>query len=135
MLTPSSISACPGDDIVVKCSESDTAANIMKSLRWTIVPNSRQIAPVELTVSQVMNTSQRMDDGLPLFYSKLTSYSPLTSVLTTTAHPILNGATVTCQSTVSMDMLQIIVIETGKLIPSSSKACTILLISHIFRST
>ena len=47
------------------------------------------------------------------FLSKLTSYSPLISTFMTTVHPILDGATVTCQSTLSMDILTIRVPETG----------------------
>ena len=111
MLKPSSISACPGDDIIVKCSESVIADNL-RSLRWTIVPKNRQSTALELTVSDFMNINQQTRAGV-LFYSELTSYSPLTSVLTTTAHPVLNGATVICQSTVSIDMLQITIIETA----------------------
>ena len=108
MLTPSSISACSGNAIIVRCSESDTST--MHSMRWTITPKSRLIPVVELTVSKDTTENQRIEYGV-LFYSELTSYSPLTSVLTTTAHPALNGATVTCQSIVSMDMLKITVVE------------------------
>ena len=95
----------------MKCSESDTASN-MGRFRWTITPKSRLIPVVELTVSEDITENLRIEDGV-LFYSELISYSPLTSVLMTTAHPALNGATVTCQSIVSMDMLQITVFETG----------------------
>ena len=53
VLTPSSISACSGDAIIVRCSESDTSTvHSNRRIRWIITPRSRQIPVVELTVSE-----------------------------------------------------------------------------------
>ena len=124
MLTPTNIlSACPGDEILVKCNESDTAAMI--NLRWILTLKNRQTPPVEMTLpSSGLNTSNETAAQLFVaeqqveltFLSKLTSYSPLISTFMTTVHPILEGATVTCQSTLSMDILTIRVPETGNIV-------------------
>ena len=110
VFTPSNLLACSGDKIVVTCSESDII--IQKSLRWTITPENREIPVLEIPLSDIMNATRRLEYGLQ-FYSELTSYSPLTATLTITAHPLLNGATVTCQSSASMDTITIRVLETG----------------------
>ena len=99
-----------GDKIIVKCSES--VNDTKKSLRWTITLENREIPVLEIPLSDIMNATQRLEYGLQ-FYSELTSYSPLTAILTITAHPPLNGATVMCQSTASMGTLTIRVLETG----------------------
>ena len=83
--------ACPGDEVVIKCNESD---NKRIALRWTITLRNRGIPLIELSLSDAFNNSQRHEAGL-LFHSELISYSPLVSILMTTAHPVLNGATVT----------------------------------------
>ena len=100
MLTPRTvISACPGEEIVASCSESDTMATIW--LRWTVTLQTTQASKVEMTLTKQRNytTGQLHIAGLRLnFSSELTSYSPLTSVFRTTAHTVLNGATVKCET-------------------------------------
>ena len=59
-----------------------------------------------------VNISQRQEAGLQ-FYSELISYSPLTAILTTTAHPALDGAKVICETLASMGTLTIRIVETG----------------------
>ena len=119
MLTPrTTLSACPGDEILVTCNESDTAAMI--SLRWTLTFQNRRIHAIETNLPNIgtpnnESASQLFIDEQELkFLSKLTSYSPLIGTFMTTAHPVLNGATVTCQSTISIETLTIRVLETGK---------------------
>ena len=70
----------------------DTAYNKRIALRWTITLRNRGIPLIELPLSDALNNSQRHKAGL-LFHSELISYSPLVSILMTTAHPVLNGAT------------------------------------------
>ena len=115
VLIPSTtLSACPGDEVVVKCYESETTANTRISLRWEITLINTMIAEIELPLSDIMNQSQRQEAGLQ-FYAKLTSYSPLTAILNITARPTLDGATVTCGSlsTTSRDTLIIRVTQIG----------------------
>ena len=96
VLTPSTIlSACPGDEVMIKCHESETTANTRISLRWLITPLNKSIPTIELPLSDRMNNTNRFEGGLEL-YTELTSYSPLSAVLTTTAHSALDGATVRC---------------------------------------
>ena len=110
VFTPSNLLACIGNKIVVKCNE---LVNVtQKTLRWTITPENREIPVLEIPLSDIMNATQRLEYGLQ-FYSELTSYSPLTATLTITAHPLLNGATVMCETPASMDTLTIRVLETG----------------------
>ena len=111
VLTPSCISASLGDEIAVKCIETDFST-YLKRLRWTITPALREIPVLEIPLSDIMNATQRFEYGLQ-FYSELTSYSPLTATLTITAHPLLNGATVMCETPASMDTITIRVLETG----------------------
>ena len=115
-LTPSTIlSACPGDEIVVKCNESETTANAKISLRWEITLMNKTISVIELALSDLMNHSQRQEAGLR-FYSEFTSYTPLIAMFWTTAHPVLNGATVICKSAVSMEPMETLtirILETG----------------------
>ena len=110
VFTPSNLQACSGDKIVVTCNESVNV--IQKTLRWTITPENREISVLEIPLSDIVNVTQRSEDGLQ-FYSELTSYSPLTATLTITAHPLLNGATVMCETLASMGTLTIRVLETG----------------------
>ena len=110
VFTPSSLLACPGDKIVVTCNELVNV--IQKSLQWTITPKNREIPLLEIALSDIMNASQRSEYGLQ-FYSELTSCSPLIAIITTTARPVLDGATVMCQSTASMGTLTIRILETG----------------------
>ena len=111
VLTPSSISACPGDEIIVKCSESETAIS-MTDLRWTVTPQNRQFHTVDLHLSNNTNVNEQRVAGVK-FCSELSSFSPLSSTFMTTAHPLLNGATVTCTTAASADTLTIRVLETG----------------------
>lgn len=69
---------------------------------------------IELSLSDALNNSQRHEAGL-LFHSELISYSPLVSILMTTAHPVLNGATVTCITSgmYRQETITIVVTETG----------------------
>ena len=95
VLTPSGmLTACSGDEIVIKCNESD---NIRIILRWTISLRNRTAPSIDLSLSNIMNKTERREAGL-LFYSDLISYTPLVSILKTTAHPDLNGATVACMT-------------------------------------
>jgi hypothetical protein len=94
------LSACPGDEIVINCYESDTTANTRIAFLWEITLISKSVPTIELPVSDVLNNTNRREGGLE-FYAELTSYSPLRTVLTTTAHSALDGATVTCTSAVS----------------------------------
>ena len=99
VLTPSPIlSACPGDELVVRCYEPETTANTIISLRWEIIPTINAIiSEIELPLSATMNSTSRWDGELEL-HAELTSYSPLSAVLSTTAHLALDGATVICRS-------------------------------------
>ena len=104
MLNPSTIlSACPGDELVVRCYEPETTAYTRISLRWTIIPmhNNIMISEIELPLSSTLNVTNRWEGELQ-FHAEITSYSPLSAVLITTAHPALDGATVTCKSITAM---------------------------------
>ena len=112
VLTPSStsITACPSEEIFIQCSESDTTAEI--DLRWKITPENRAFQRVDMHLSNFAITNRHLVAGVHL-YSELISQSPLVAILMTTAHPILNGATVMCITTTSMDTLTIEVLEGG----------------------
>ena len=111
VLTPSTmLSACPGDEVVIKCVESETTTRI--SLRWIITPINVMIHKIDLSLSNLMNNTNRLDARLQ-FYAELTSYYPLSSILTATAHPALDGATVTCITLTSRDSLIIRVAQIG----------------------
>jgi hypothetical protein len=115
VLTPSTVlSACPGDEVVINCYESDTTANMRISLRWEITPINTTISIIELPLSDLMNNTNRQEGGLK-FFAKLTSYFPLRAILITTAHSALDGASVTCTSagSTSSDSLIIRVPEIG----------------------
>ena len=92
------LTACSGDEVVIKCNESD---NIRIALRWTISLSNRTVPSIDLSLSNIMNNTERREAGL-LFYSELISYTPLVSILKTTAHPVLNGAIVMCMTTDSI---------------------------------
>lgn len=114
MLTPSSISVCPGDEIVVKCTESDTTATL--ELRWTIILENQTYQTVDLHLSNNTVTSRNEDQKYVAgvyIYSELISNSPLTATLMTSAHPVLDGAVVQCRTTASMGSSTIRVLETG----------------------
>ena len=117
VLTPSEISVCPGDEIVISCHESDTTAYIT-GLQWEVIPENRMLQMLDIMLSIVLNETQRQEYGLQ-FYSEFISYSPLVAILRTTAHPVLNGAILMCASTTSMDSLTISVLETGSKFMSS----------------
>ena len=111
VLTPSTVlSTCPGDEVVVKCDESETTTRM--SLRWTVTPIHTMIPEIELPLSDLMNATNRHDAGLQL-HAELTSYSPPSAILIITAHPALDGATVTCTIGRSSDSLIIRVIQIG----------------------
>lgn len=111
VLTPSSISACPGDEIIVKCSESETTIS-MTDLRWIVTPQNRQFHTVDLHLANSTIVNEQRVAGVK-FCSELSSFSPLISTFVTTAHPLLNGSTVTCTTAASADTLTIRVLETG----------------------
>ena len=113
MLTPSTtLSACSGDEVVVKCYEPETTANTRISLRWVITPQNKIFPTIELSLSDIDNQSQRLEAGLQFnFYAGLTSYTPLISTFMTVAYPALNGATVMCLTPSTMGILTIIVHE------------------------
>ena len=95
-LTPSTIlSACPDDEVVINCHESDTTMEI--SLRWEITPTNNLFNMIELALTDMMNDTERQDFGLK-FHAEWISHTPLRAILTTTADQILDGATVTCAS-------------------------------------
>ena len=100
VLTPSTIlTACPGDEVVMSCCEPETNASTRISLRWEVTLLNGAIPMIELALNNDRNISHRQEamSGLE-FYAKWTSYSPLRAILTTTAHSVLDGATVTCES-------------------------------------
>ena len=110
MLTPSTVlSACPGDEVVINCYESETSANMRIALRWDITLVDKSVSTIELPLTDIRNTTNRREDGLE-FYAELTSYSPLRAILTTTAYSAFDGAIVSCLSGVSAsnDLLIII---------------------------
>ena len=111
VLTPSEISVCSDDDIVISCHESDTTA-IMYGLQWEVIPANLTLFRFDIILSISLNKTQRQEYG-QIFYSEITSYSPLVAIFTTTAHPVLHGATVSCASPTSMDILTISVLEAG----------------------
>lgn len=111
MLTPSSISACSGDEIYVKCTESDAITTL--ELRWTIFLENRANEQVDLHLSNNTRTEDQKYVAGVHIYSELTSISPLTAILTTSAHPVLDGAMVRCMTNASMGNLIIRVLETG----------------------
>jgi hypothetical protein len=95
LISSTVLSACPGDEIMINCYESDTTVDTRVSLRWEITPINTSISMIELSLSDLMNNTNRRENGLE-FYAELTSYSPLRAILTTTAHSALDGARVTC---------------------------------------
>ena len=117
VLTPSPIlSACTGDELVVRCYEPDITANTRIALRWKIIPIKLMIPEIELPLSSTMNITSRWEGELQ-FHAEITSYSPLSAVLITTAHPALDGATVTCKSESAMSNdLEIRITQIGDLI-------------------
>ena len=82
---------------MINCYESENTTDTRVSLRWEITPMDNSVPMIELPLTDHGNTSNRREGGLE-FYVELTSYSPLSAVLTTTAHSVLNGATVICYS-------------------------------------
>ena len=115
MLTPSTVlSACPGDEVVINCYESETTANTRISLRWQITPINISLPMIELPLTDRMNNTNRREGRLE-FHAEWTSYSPLRATLTTTAHSALDGATVTCAAggSASSDPLIIRVTQIG----------------------
>ena len=115
VLTPSTtLSACPDDEVVVSCYETETTANTRISLRWQITLMNRSIPVIELTLIDSVNNNNRQEGRLE-FHAELTSYSPLSAILTTTAHSALDGATVRCAAggSISSDPLIIRVTQIG----------------------
>ena len=115
MLTLSTIlSACSGDEVVISCYESETTADTRISLRSEITPINDSLSTIELSLSDIRNNTNQRDSGLQ-FYAELTSYSPLSATLTTTAHSALDGATVRFSSSrsTSSNPLIIRVTQTG----------------------
>ena len=96
MLTPSTVlSACPGDEVVVNCYESETTADMRIALRWEITLLNNSVSTIELLLSDLRNNTNRQEGGLEI-HADWTSYSPLSATLTTTADSALDGATVRC---------------------------------------
>ena len=118
------LSTCPGDEILVKCTETESDIVAEINLRWTVTLTDRYTPPVEMSLSDDLRNettaSLFIDDIRLNFSSKLTSYSPLVGIIMTTAHSLLNNAMVTCEyqsdstSSDSTDSLSIRVLETGK---------------------
>ena len=122
VLTPSTIlSACPGDEVVINCYESETTANTRISLRWEVALMNNSVSTIELHLSDLRNQTDRLEAGLQ-FHAELISYSPLSAILTSTAHSALDGAMVTCTSSrsTSSNPLIIRVTQIGNII---HKAC------------
>ena len=114
-LTPSTIlSACPGDEVMINCHESDTTALLEIALRWEITPMNNLFAVIELALTDMVNDTERQDLGLK-FYAEWISRTPLSAILTITADLILDGATVTCASSGSAisDPLMVRVTQIG----------------------
>jgi hypothetical protein len=90
------LSACPGDEVVINCDASENTADTTITLRWEITLINRMVPEIHLFLNNVRNNTNRQGGGLE-FYAAWTSYSPLRAVLTTTAHSVLDGATVMCE--------------------------------------
>ena len=115
MLIPSTVlSACPDDEVVINCHESDTTASMEISLQWEITPMNNLFNMIELALTDMVNDTERQDFGLK-FHAEWISRTPLRAILTTTANQILDGATVTCASSGSAisNPLTIRVIQIG----------------------
>ena len=110
------LSACPGDIVIINCYILETTANTRITLRWQITPGpiNTPITMIELPLSDLKNNTNRREGGLE-FHAELTSYSPLSATLTTTAHSALDGAIVRCTSpgSTSNNPLIIRVTQTG----------------------
>ena len=97
VLSHSSISTCLGEDIVIKCTESE---EVFRYFRWSVIPEEVRYGMAELILSTQLNVSEVL---LPRtgnsVYSEWTSFSPLCSTLTITHVTLaLDGATVMCSS-------------------------------------
>ena len=111
VLSHSSVSICLGEDIVIKCTESEEVA---RYFRWSITLKGTQHNLKELILNTQVNHNEVEFPQIGTFYSEWTSFSPLCSTLTIThATLALNGATVTCssRSTVQPTASLIITIE------------------------
>ena len=98
VLSPSSISTCLGEDIVIKCTESE---EVVRYFRWLVIPEDIQYDTVELVLDTLRNdTEMTLPEIGTFFYSELISISPLCSTLTITNATLThhNGATVKCVS-------------------------------------
>ena len=84
----------------------------MYGLQWEVIPANLTLLKFDMILSFSSKKTHWQDYG-QIFYSEITSYSPLVAIFTTTAHPILHGATVSCASPTSMDTLTISVLEAG----------------------
>ena len=114
VLTPSEISVCSGEDIVISCHEADTLAITINALQWEVIPANLTLQTFNVLLSNFLNKTEQHEYG-QIFYSEITSYSPLVAIFMTTAHPVLHGATVICVSSTSMDTLTIGVLEAGNI--------------------
>ena len=98
VLSSSSISTCLGEDIVIKCTESE---EVVRYFRWLVIPEDIQYDTVELVLDTLRNdTVMTLPEIGTFFYSEWTSFSPLCSTLTITNATLThhNGATVKCAS-------------------------------------
>ena len=93
-LTPGSVNVCQGELVAVKCNISD--AELIYT-RWTISLESTLYEEVVMTLSEIVNISQRFAyTPLTNFRAEWTSFSPLCSTFMTNATAVLDEATVKC---------------------------------------
>ena len=94
-LSPRSINVCQGEEVVIKCTETETDD---RYLRWTITFESTQIPTIDLPLNRQFNENIVVVPKLQLsFHSEWTLFSPLRSTLKiNTTSAALNGTTVEC---------------------------------------
>ena len=121
-MTPGSITACPNEEIVILCTVSEVDRNYT---RWTVTPEDNNIPPLEFFLAALQNINQRYVIEInATILLEWTSFSPLSSTLTTNTTPVLDGATVECAFTNSMmDSLTITII--GISLAEAMSFCTV----------
>ena len=123
-LTPGSITACPNQEIVIYCVYTVSEAD-RNYTRWTVTPEDNNSPPVELSLTALQNINQRyVVEAETTILVEWTSFSPLSSTLTTNATPALDGAIVNCIFSNSMrDSLTISII--GISLAEAMSFCTV----------
>ena len=110
VLTPTEVTACPGDEVVFTCQIDEGIA-----LTWEVDVVDQSIAGIRRGYLQPQQSAVGQTDLLPCdqgsmgtmcssdyqFEATLTGIAPLMATLTTTANTALDGAMVNCASTTS----------------------------------